>query len=266
MTPIIPDHQTSGAVMELNARIIAAAAVLADYRAEVASAPVSRPPGREWMLRLASVLEGLLAKLDDPAEDDDETDDLDGLEPYCAGCGAWAGIFYGLDGWRHYRGDPSPGGSRELYDAGHEAEVAWCPPPGRSISPADAAVLGQAIADAEAYRRKRAGDWCADCAGSPAEACDTHLDDLDQADAYAELGRQMQEGELQMEIDTGSFRALEQQVSDLEATIKEHRLMTMSWIVEIASDHARETITQVPRPKLPRSPRPRHLRSVGGES
>ena len=47
-----------------------------------------------------SVLEGLLAKLDDPAGDD-ETDDLDGLEPFCAGCGAWVGIFYDLDGWRH---------------------------------------------------------------------------------------------------------------------------------------------------------------------
>ena len=54
---------------ELGARRIAAAAVLGDYRAAVASAPVTRPPGREWMLRLASVLEDLLAELGDPAED-----------------------------------------------------------------------------------------------------------------------------------------------------------------------------------------------------
>jgi len=54
---------------ELNARRTAAAAVLGDYRAAVASAPVTRPPGREWMLRLASVLEDLLAELGDPAED-----------------------------------------------------------------------------------------------------------------------------------------------------------------------------------------------------
>jgi hypothetical protein len=191
MTSIIPDRPTSGEVLELNARIIAAAAVLADYRAEAASAPVSRPPGREWMLRLASVLEGLLAKLDDPAGGDDG---LDGLEPYCAACGAWISIFYGMDGWRHYAGDPAPGGKRRLYHVGHEAEVAWCRPPGSSISPADAAVLGQALADAEAYRRGQADGWCADCAGSPAEACTDHLDALDQADAYAELARQLQDG------------------------------------------------------------------------
>ena len=120
-------------------------------------------------------------------------DDDDDLEPYCAECGAWIGRFLGLDGWRHFRGDPAPGGKRELYDGGHDAVVAWCEPPGRAISPAEAAVLGQALADAERYRRRRVEDWCADCAGAPAEACDGHLDDLDQADAYAELGRQLQQ-------------------------------------------------------------------------
>lgn len=53
----------SGEVIERTA----AAAVLADYKAAVASAPVTRPPGREWMLRLASALEDLLAVLDDGA-------------------------------------------------------------------------------------------------------------------------------------------------------------------------------------------------------
>jgi hypothetical protein len=48
---------------ELNARRTAAAAVLGDYKAALASAPLSSPPGREWMLRLASVLEDLLAAL-----------------------------------------------------------------------------------------------------------------------------------------------------------------------------------------------------------
>lgn len=190
MSTIIPEHQPSGAVMGLNARIIAATAVLGDYKAAAASAPVSRPPGREWVLRLASVLEGLLEALDDQDCDDDE---FDGLEPYCAECGAWVGMFYGMDGWRHFRGDPAPGGRRQLFHAGHEAEVAWCRPPGTSISPADAAVLGQALTDAEGGRRDRAGGWCADCAGSPAQACDDHLDDLDQADAYAGLGRQLQQ-------------------------------------------------------------------------
>jgi hypothetical protein len=49
---------------ELEARRTAAVAVLADYRQELHAAPLSRPPGREWMLRLADVLGGLLAVLD----------------------------------------------------------------------------------------------------------------------------------------------------------------------------------------------------------
>jgi hypothetical protein len=40
-----------------------AAAVLADYQVALASAPVSRPPGREWMLRLAGALGELLDAL-----------------------------------------------------------------------------------------------------------------------------------------------------------------------------------------------------------
>jgi hypothetical protein len=175
---------------ELNARRTVAAAVLGDYMTALASAPLTRPPGREWMLRLASVLGDLLAGLDQDEQDDDE---FGGRESYCAECGHWIGMFFGLDGWHHFRGDPAPGGMRELYDAGHEAEAAWCRPPGRGISPADAAVLAHALADAEAYRRKRASDWCADCEGHPAGACDQHVADLDQASEYAALARELED-------------------------------------------------------------------------
>ena len=58
---------------ELNARRTAAAAVLGDYKAAVASAPLTNPPGREWMLRLASVLEDLLAAHDEDAQDAEVT-------------------------------------------------------------------------------------------------------------------------------------------------------------------------------------------------
>ena len=121
--------------------------------------------------------------------------DGEGLEPYCAECGHWIGMFFGLEGWQHFRGDPAPGGRRQLFGTEHEAVAAWCEPPGRTVSPADAVILGQALADAEAYRRDRAGAWCADCQHHPAGACEGHVDDLDQADAYAGLAAQLQQEE-----------------------------------------------------------------------
>jgi len=69
--------------------------------------------------------------------------------------------------------------------------------PGRrtvTITKAQAVIVLQALADAEAYRRRLAAAWCDACATTPAAACDSHLDDLDQADAYralaADLGRE----------------------------------------------------------------------------
>jgi hypothetical protein len=172
-----------GVNAELAARRTAAAAVLADYRAAAASAPASRPPGREWMLRLADML-GLL--LDALAGAGAGEDVCGGLEPYCAECGHWTGLFLGVGGWKHYRGDPR-GGKRELYDAGHDPVPAWCEPPGRVLSPADVAAVIRALEDAAAARRERAGACCWDCASSPQAACDGHLDDLDAADGYDRL-------------------------------------------------------------------------------
>ena len=116
----------------------------------------------------------------------------EGLEPYCAECGAWIGMFFRMDGWHHFRGDPTPGGKRELYDAGDGAAAAWCEPPGRALSPADASVFGRALADAEAYRRGRAAEWCAGSQEHPAGACEGHVDDLDQADAYRQLANALE--------------------------------------------------------------------------
>jgi hypothetical protein len=60
-----------------------------------------------------------------------------------------------------------------------------------TITSAQAAVIAQALDDAQAYRRRRAEAWCSDCETAPEGACQDHLADLDQADAYAELGRQL---------------------------------------------------------------------------
>jgi hypothetical protein len=122
-----------------------------------------------------------------------ELSEYDGTEPYCSECGHWIGMFCRLEGWQHFRGDPAPGGKRQLFGTEHAAVPAWCQPPGRALSPADAAIVGQALADAERGRRAQAAARCADCEAHPAAACESHVDDLDQADAYAELGRQLQE-------------------------------------------------------------------------
>lgn len=95
--------------------------------------------------------------------------------------------FPGVPGWEHFCGAPVPGGQRKLFGTGHAVVPAWCEPPGRFISPAQAVTVRQALADAEAFRRDRAGAQCADCQDHPAEACDNHVDDLDLADAYRDL-------------------------------------------------------------------------------
>ena len=134
MCTIIPDahplaDKTLGDMAELGARRTAAAAVLADYKAALASAPLTSPPGREWMLRLASVLGDLLEVLGpDDGEDDEDQDDEDDFEPYCSTCGALVGIFIGHgDAWLHYTGDGTTASPVELYDAGHAPVVAWAP-------------------------------------------------------------------------------------------------------------------------------------------
>ena len=113
--------------------------------------------------------------------------DGEGIEPYCATCGAWIGIFHGLTGWRHFRGDPAPGGQRELYEAGHPAAPAFCVPPGRALCPAQARTAGQALTDAITYRLERAGGGCADCEHGPAGACPDHVADTGRALAYRQL-------------------------------------------------------------------------------
>ena len=154
-----PADTILGDVAELNARRTAAA-VLGDYKAALASAPVTQPPGREWMLRLASVLEDLLEVLEDQADEDQDggyvcpetsdgqhcgdwheggkcgacgqtgpdPDDDEDLEPYCYTCGATIGIFIGQgDAWLHYTGEGTVASPVELFDAGHAPEVAWRP-------------------------------------------------------------------------------------------------------------------------------------------
>ncbi len=133
---------------EQEARVTAARAILGDFRSACRQAPLSTPPRMgEWALRLASALGTVLDSLDDvAAADDDDT------EPYCTACREWVGMFLGLEGWRHFRGDWAPGGVRTLFDADHEAAVGWTVPPGRGLSPAGLDMLRETLGD-DAVRR-----------------------------------------------------------------------------------------------------------------
>ena len=46
-----------------------------------------------------------------------------------------------------------------------------------TLTAAQAAVMADALADAEKYRRDRAAGWCADCESRPEGACPDHVDD-----------------------------------------------------------------------------------------
>ncbi len=166
----------------------AAAATLDALRADLARDLDDEHASRQMALEQAAAKLTTIAAAFHAAAD--QADDGEDLEPYCATCGAWIGVFYGLAGWRHFRGDPAPGGQRELYDPDHEAAPAWCIPPGRALSPAQARTVGQALADAAACRLHRA-DHCADCPNDPDRACPDHAGDTGRALAYRQLAAEL---------------------------------------------------------------------------
>ncbi len=160
------------------------------------------PPGLGLAGRLKTALEMALSVIDEharqaedaTAEADDP--DEDGTEPYCTACGEWTGIFHGMEGWHHFRGDPSPGGRRTLYDAGHEAVPGWCRPPGMALSPAGLRTLAQALEDAQAYRQDRGAVRCPDCGESDMGLCEDHGRDFGKLADYRELVRQLTAGDV----------------------------------------------------------------------
>jgi hypothetical protein len=139
------------------------------------------------------MLRNLLDIVDELAEALRVHDEDDGTEPWCTTCGECIGHFLGMEGWRHFRGDPSPGGHRKLYEADHEAAPAWCVPPGRALSPGEMTDARQALADAIAYRSGAAR--CEDCAAAAPEACAGHRGEAAVAARYERLLRRLVTGE-----------------------------------------------------------------------
>jgi hypothetical protein len=133
------------------------------------------------LARLAAELRRQLGQVLDVI---DEGAQDDGLEPHCTTCLSWVGMFYGMTGWHHFRGDPAPGGQRVLYEAGHRAQVGWIAPPGGQLSPADLIEVLGALDHAGQLMRERTAAGCEACTTAPSGACEVCLDQLDQADAY----------------------------------------------------------------------------------
>jgi hypothetical protein len=70
------------------------------------------------------------------------------------------------------------------------------PDGGATLSPADLLGVLGALDHAEQLMRERAAQFCDDCAVHPAGACESHVEDLDQADAYAALAGRLEDGDV----------------------------------------------------------------------
>jgi hypothetical protein len=134
--------------------VAAVARKVTALREYIGAALAGAVSGRAALERVGAELAGIGALL---AADPEVIEDGPGdeLEMYCRTCGHWIGHFLGLDGWQHFQGEPAAGGQRTLYDAGHEADPAWCVPPGRSLAPADMTIVRQALADACSWQPHR---------------------------------------------------------------------------------------------------------------
>jgi hypothetical protein len=144
-----------------------------------------RRGGQEALERVAGELARVSVILAAAVEGDDEED---GAEPYCLTCGEWVHMFHSVEGWRHFRGEGTAASPVVLYDAGHEAAVAWAVPPGRSLSSADIRLIRQALADATAWRSRRAeGAHCENCQRFDPGRCAEHASDGERAAAYEAL-------------------------------------------------------------------------------
>jgi hypothetical protein len=60
-----------------------------------------------------------------------------------------------------------------------------------TLTGAQLVIVLTALADAETYVTERAAAWCDACESAPEGACSEHVEDLDQADVYRQLAREI---------------------------------------------------------------------------
>ena len=145
---------------ELEARRTAAAAALADYRRDEAG--TGEPSWAMWAGRLAAALESVLAMPPEP-------------EP--GKLAAIRAVVAAFD-WEF--------DDRQLA-LEHIERIAEGQDDAAALTAAQLPTVLAALDDAATFRTERASAYCYACSGHPAGACEEHVDDLDQADAYRQL-------------------------------------------------------------------------------
>jgi len=75
--------------------------------------------------------------------------------------------------------------------ASPDCTTAVLPDGSATLAPADLIEVLGALEHAATLLRERAAAWCDDCTRHPAGACESHVEDLDQADAYAALAARL---------------------------------------------------------------------------
>jgi len=77
--------------------------------------------------------------------------------------------------------------------AAHLRMLARGTKPAVTLDPVQVDRVLDALADAASYRKRQAGEACADCDAAPESVCGDHMDDLDLADAYDMVARDLRQ-------------------------------------------------------------------------
>ena len=77
--------------------------------------------------------------------------------------------------------------------AAHLRMLARGAKPAVTLDPVQVDRVLEALADAATYRQRQAGESCTDCDAAPESVCGDHMDDLDQADAYGVVARDLRQ-------------------------------------------------------------------------
>ena len=80
---------------------------------------------------------------------------------------------------------------RECAELRHQLRLVLEAVAAAALTPWQRATALAALEDGATYRTGKATEWCDGCVKHPSGCCDRHLDDMDQADAYQRVAREI---------------------------------------------------------------------------